>query len=95
MCVHCMYSWFLKVYAKDILRRLPHILATCTAVVGNVLKIDSTEKVCRKLQGRGAGTASWCTNGGNERGEILTSVLTESEKLDGLHPMAVGLIRRY
>ncbi|XP_065905191.1 uncharacterized protein [Dysidea avara] len=88
-------SWFLKVYAKDILKRLPQILATCTAVFGSVLKIDSTKKVCRKLQGRAAGTASWCTNVGNERGEILTSVLTESEGLDGLRPMAVGLIRRY
>ena len=87
-------SWFLKVYAKDILKRLPQILATCTSVLGNVLKIDSTKKVCRKLQGKSAGTASWCTNVGNENGEVLTSVLTESEGLEGLRPMALGLIQR-
>ena len=81
-------SWFLKVYAKDILRRLPQILTTCTSVLGNVLKIDSTKKVCRKLQGKSAGTASWCTNVGNENGEVLKSVLTESEGLEGLQPMA-------
>jgi len=88
------YSWFLKVYAIDILRRLPEILATCTSSFGSILKIDSTKKICRKLQGRAAGSASWCTNVGNERGEVLTSVLTESEGLDGLRPMAVGLIQR-
>jgi len=87
-------SWFLKVYAKDILRQLPQILATYTSVLGNILKIDSTKKVCRKLQGKSVGTASWCTNVGNENGEVLTSVLTESEGLEGFRPMALGLIQR-
>ena len=30
----------------------------------------------------------------NERGEVLVSVLTESEGLGGLRPMAMGLIER-
>ena len=84
----------MSVYARDILSRLPQLLATCTAVFGNVLKIDSTKKVCKKLQGTAAGSASWCTNVGNERGEVLISVLTESEEMEGLRPMAKGLIER-
>ena len=85
----------MSVYARDILSRLPQLLATCTAIFGSVLKINSTKKVCKKLQGMAAGSASWCTNMGNERGEVLISVLTESEGLEGLCPMATGLIERY
>ena len=86
-------SWLMSVYARDILSRLPQLLATCTAISGSVLKIDSTKKVCKKLQGTAAGR---CTNvGGNERGEVLISVLTESEGLEGLRPMATGLIERF
>ena len=85
----------MSVYAREILSRLPQLLATCTAVFGRVLKIDSTKKVCRKLQGTAAGSASWCTNVGNERGEVLISILTESEGLEGLRPMAIGLIERF
>ena len=86
--------WFLSVYARDILSRLPQLLATCTAIFGTVLKIDSTKKVCKKLQGMAAGSASWCTNVGNARVEVLVSVLSESEELEGLRPMAIGLIER-
>ena len=88
-------SWLMSVYARDILSRLPQLLATCTAIFGSVLKIDSTKKVCKKLQGTTAGSASWCTNVGNERGEVLVSVLTESEGLEGLRPMATGIIGRF
>lgn len=89
------YSWLMSVYIRDILSRLPQLLASCTAVFGSVLKLDSTKKVCKKLQGTAAGSASCCMNVGNERGEVLISVLTESEGLEGLHPMVVGLIERY
>ncbi|CAB1438385.1 unnamed protein product [Pleuronectes platessa] len=44
--------------------------------------------------GDAAGTAAWVTNVGNEHGQVLMSVLTESEG-DGLLPMADGLMRRY
>ena len=66
------YSWLMSVYAREILSRLSQLLATCTAVFGRVLKIESTKKVCKKLQGTAAGSASWCTNVGNERGEVVT-----------------------
>ena len=84
----------MSVYARDILSRLPQLLATCTEIFGSVLKIDSTKKIVKKLQGVAAGSASWCTNVGNERGEVLISVLTESEGLEGRRPMAKDLIAR-
>ena len=45
--------------------------------------MDSTKKVCKKLQGTAANTASWATNVGNERGEVLMSMLIESEGTEG------------
>ncbi|XP_062393947.1 uncharacterized protein LOC134082321 [Sardina pilchardus] len=62
---------------------------------GKVLKYDSTKKICKKLSGDGKGTAEWCTNVANERGQILISVLTCEESLDKMRPMAEGLMARY
>ncbi|XP_029980231.1 uncharacterized protein LOC115412079 [Sphaeramia orbicularis] len=62
---------------------------------GKVLKYDSTKKICKKLSGDGKGTAEWCTNVGNEMGQVLTSVITCEESLDKLLPMARGLTERY
>ena len=50
-----------------------------TSTFGRIIKIDSTKKICRKLQGTSANMAVWATNVGNERGEVLITVLTESE----------------
>ena len=69
------YKWFLAVYIRDVWSRLPFLLAETTSVFGSILKIDSTKKICRKLQGA---DAMWATNVGNERGEILITVLTEA-----------------
>lgn len=66
-----------------------------TSIFGNVLKIDSTKKICGKLQGLAAGTAAWATSVGNERGEILQCVLTTSESVDALQDMANGIMSRY
>ena len=59
------------------------------------MKIDGTKKICKKLQGTVAGSAGWATNVGNEKGEILISILTASEGEEALLPMATGLMRRY
>ena len=82
-------------YVKEIWSRLPELLAASTTVYGSILKIDSTKKVCKKLQGAAINSASWCTNVGNEYGEVLISVLTESEGLLGLKPLADGLVQRF
>ena len=80
---------------RDVWDRLPQLLAAATSVYGTILKVDSTKKVCKKLQGAAAGTANWATNVGNERGEVVVSVLTESEDSEGLRQMACGLMQRY
>ena len=80
----------MSMYARDIKSRLPQLLSTGTAIFGSVLKIDSTKKVCKKLQGKDAGSASWCANVGNERGEVLVSVLTESEGRRAFVPWPQG-----
>jgi hypothetical protein len=71
------------------------LLAAATSTHGSILKIDSTKKICKKLQGSDANSASWTTNVGNERGEILMSVLTSSEAVSALQSMATGLMERY
>ena len=65
-----------------------------TSIYGRILKIDSSKKVCKKLQGAAAGTATWVTNVGSEQEEVLISVVTESEGLLTLKPMANDLMKR-
>jgi len=48
----------------------------------------------QEVAGKTTGSVSWCTNVGNEWGKVLTTVLTESERLDSLDPVAIGLIQR-
>ena len=59
-----------------------------------ILKMDSTKKIVRKLARHSAGTALWATNVGNEMGQVLMGVLTASEGV-GLAPMTNGLMTRY
>ena len=87
--------WFLAAYVRDVWSRMDNLLAAATSTYGSILKMDSTEKIVKKLQGASAGTATWMTNVGNERGEVLLSVLTSSESLELLKAMADGLTRRY
>ena len=88
------YKWFLTAYAQDILPRMEEIKSGITSIFGNIIKMDSTKKIVKKLAGHSAGTASWATNVANEKGQILMSVLTASEGV-GLAPMAAGLMKRY
>ncbi len=92
---HHTCRWFLAAYVREVWSRLPALLAASTSIYGSILKIDGTKKVCKKLQGAAANTASWATNVGNERGEVLISVLTASEGEEALRPMATGLMHRY
>ena len=56
-------------------------------------QVASTYESVKKITGKCAGTATWVTNVGNERGEILLSVLTS--EWFGLNPMAQRLVSRY
>ena len=52
-------------------------------------------QVTRCLAGLAAHTATWATSVGNERGEVLTTVVTTSESFDALQPVANGLMDRF
>lgn len=52
-------------------------------------------QVTKKLQGLASNTASWATKVGNQRGEIVISIITASESMAALKPMADGLVKRY
>lgn len=88
-------KWFLATYVRDVWSRLPILKSSAASIYGPILKIDSTKKITKKLQGKCANSASWCTNVGNERGEILLSLLTTSESLSNLGKMAEGLMDRF
>ncbi|KAL0168586.1 hypothetical protein M9458_036808, partial [Cirrhinus mrigala] len=88
------HRWMLAVYGRDILSRLDHIKASITSTFGNILKMDSTKKITKKLSGFAKGTALWLTSVSNEVGQILISVLTAQEG-PALDTMAADLIRRY
>lgn len=61
-------QWLTSVYCQDVLYRLEEVKAAITSVYGRILKVDSTMRVARKLQGSAAETAAWATNVGNEHG---------------------------
>lgn len=88
-------EWFLASYVRDVWSRLDTLKASATSIYGTILKIDSTKKITKKLHGKSANSASWCTNVGNERGEVLVSLLTTSEGLSKSNRMADGLMERY
>jgi len=88
-------KWFLAVYIFDVLSRSDLLKASATSVLGNIIKIDSTKKVTRKLQGKAQGCACWSTNVGNETGAVLLSLFTSSESNNNLDRAASGLMDRY
>ncbi|KAK7940034.1 hypothetical protein WMY93_003360 [Mugilogobius chulae] len=88
------HRWLMQVYAQDVLCRLDELKASITSLYGQVLKLDSTKKIVRKLAGHARSTAAWATNVGNEFGQVIMSVLTASEGW-GLSKMVDGLVNRY
>ncbi|XP_019746145.1 uncharacterized protein LOC109528225, partial [Hippocampus comes] len=86
--------WFVAAYVRDVLPRLEDNKGRLTSVFGNILKMDSTKKLTKKLAGESAGMAAWVTNVGNENGQVLMSVLTAAEG-EGRSAMVDGLVRRY
>ena len=88
-------KWFLACYARDVWTRLESLKASITSVFGEILKIDGTKKICKKLAGEAANSANFALNVGNERGEILQSILTSSEAVSSLQPLADGIVNRY
>ncbi|XP_026051984.1 uncharacterized protein LOC113038622 isoform X1 [Carassius auratus] len=82
-------SLLLRVHAKDVLTRLGEMKARVTSIYGSILKMVSTKKVTKKHD-----SALWSTNVGNENGQVLICVLTQTVD-EGLLPMCSGLMERY
>lgn len=80
-------EWLLTVYAQDIMARMDYVKAYSTSVFGRTLKMDSTKRTVRKHAGDSVGTASWATNVGNEKGQVLMSVMivNEGAGLENMH----------
>lgn len=55
----------------------------------------STLQRKQQIKEAAANTAAWIMNVGNERGEIVVSVVTSSEDLSSLKPLADGLVHHY
>lgn len=51
-------------------------------------------QITKKLAGDAKGTSNWCTNIGNEFGQVLISVFTVNEGI-GLEPLITGIVERY
>ena len=47
------------------------------------------------MQGAATGTANWATSVGNERGEVVHTIITTSESIPSLQKLAVVLMERY
>ena len=47
------YKWFIYAYVKDVCSRSDCLKASLTSVFGDIIKIDSTKKILRKLAGEG------------------------------------------
>uniref|UniRef100_K1Q5S9 Uncharacterized protein n=1 Tax=Magallana gigas TaxID=29159 RepID=K1Q5S9_MAGGI len=82
------------VYDQDVMQRIKEVKTNLSSLLGNILKIDSTKKVVKRLAGESSKTAMWATNVGNEYCQLIMSVLTTGEGF-GLSPMIHGLIRSY
>ncbi|GFO37242.1 hypothetical protein PoB_006374700 [Plakobranchus ocellatus] len=63
-------KWLLSVYVTDVFSRLEELKSAVTWTLGNILKIDSTKRVTKKLAGTGSRTAAWLTTVGNEHGQV-------------------------
>lgn len=51
-------------------------------------------QITKKLAGDAKGTSNWCTNIGNEFGQVLISVFTVNKGI-GLEPLITGIVERY
>ncbi|GAA6106260.1 uncharacterized protein LOC120467179 [Tachysurus ichikawai] len=87
-------QWFETVYANEILGHLDELKGVITYTYGIILKLDSTKKITKKLDGGIADTATWMTNIGNEFGQVLNCVLTTGEGA-GLDELCQGIVKRY
>lgn len=87
--------WWLSVHTSDVWCRREVLKACITSIFGNILKIDSTKKILKKLSCDAKDSASWVTNVGNEYSAVLQSIVTGLISNENLQPLADGIMKRY
>ncbi|XP_030296625.1 uncharacterized protein LOC115595917 [Sparus aurata] len=77
------------------MERMPVYRAAILSVTGEILCIDGTKKVLKKIYGDGQGTMQYVTSVLNEWGQFLTTVVVAAETEGCYRRMTNGLIARF
>ncbi|XP_078598011.1 LOW QUALITY PROTEIN: uncharacterized protein LOC144874060 [Branchiostoma floridae x Branchiostoma japonicum] len=77
------------------MERIPVYRASILSVTGEILCIDGTKKILKKIYGDGQGTLQYVTSVLNEWGQFLTTVVVASESEDCYRRLAKGLVARF
>ncbi|PIK55913.1 hypothetical protein BSL78_07183 [Apostichopus japonicus] len=77
------------------MERMPDYRASILSVTGEILCIDGTKQILKKIRGDGQGTMQYVTSVLNEWGQFLTTVVVASESEGSYERMASGLVARF
>ncbi|KAL0153055.1 hypothetical protein M9458_051654 [Cirrhinus mrigala] len=77
------------------MERMPVYRTSILSVTGEILCIDGTRKVLKKIYGDGQGTMQYVTSVLNEWGQFLTTVVVAAESEGCYRRMAKGLMGRF
>ncbi|KAK7912719.1 hypothetical protein WMY93_012930 [Mugilogobius chulae] len=77
------------------MEKMPVYRASILSVTGEILCIDGTRKVLKKIYGDGQGTMQYVTSVLNEWGQFLTTVVVAAESEGCYKRMAKGLTARF
>ncbi|XP_022097062.1 uncharacterized protein LOC110982732, partial [Acanthaster planci] len=77
------------------MEKMPMYRASVLSVTGEILCIDGTKQILKKIYGDGRGTMQYVTSVLNEWGQFLTVVVVASESEDCYQQLARGLVSRF
>ncbi|XP_032405903.1 uncharacterized protein LOC116710776 [Xiphophorus hellerii] len=77
------------------MEKMPVYRASILSVTGEILCIDGTKKVLKKIYGDGQGTMQYVTSVLNQWGQFLTTVVVAAESEGCYRRMAKGLMARF
>ncbi|XP_043980688.1 uncharacterized protein LOC122835588 [Gambusia affinis] len=77
------------------MEKMPVYRASILSVTGEILCIDGTKKILKKIYGDGQGTMQYVTSVLNQWGQFLTTVVVAAESEGCYRRMAKGLMARF
>ncbi|KAI8485803.1 hypothetical protein Bbelb_363550 [Branchiostoma belcheri] len=77
------------------MEKMPMYRAAILSVTGEILCIDGTKKILKKIYGAGQGTMQYVTSVLNEWGQFLSTVVVASESEGCYRRLARGLVARF